>query len=523
MRPQPGARLGARYALTDRIAVGGMGEVWRARDEVLGRDVAIKVLKAEYTGDVGFLERFRAEARHAAALSHPNIATVYDYGEVPDDASPDASHAYLVMELVPGEPLSSELAREGALPPDRVLDLLTQAATGLGAAHAAGLVHRDVKPGNLLVTPDGQVKVTDFGIARAGDQVPLTATGQVMGTAAYLAPEQALGRPATPASDVYALGVVAYEALTGRRPFGGESPVAQAMAHVNDTPPPLPTDLPQPVRALVQGSMDKQASARPADGVAFAAAAGRARVGHLPQWDTRPGDGPAPTAGATVPMSALGAGAAAAGSDAVGATRAMAAVPPATGPAGPARTAPVAAGRAAPPPPRRVSGVLLAALVLLGLVALGAVLVATGVLGGGGDPVATTPTTAATTAPPSQTSSTSSSSTSTTGTSTTTTSTTSTTTTSTTITSEPVTVEVVASDYVGRPLRQVTRDLERLGLVVAAEPDAGSEARRDEVTAVAEGTYEEGDTVAVTYSDAGPGNGGGGPPGDGGDDEGGDG
>jgi hypothetical protein len=520
MRPEPGARLGDRYALVDRIAVGGMGEVWRARDEVLGRDVALKLLKAEYTGDPGFLARFRAEARHAAALSHPHIAAVYDYGEVPDDAAPDASHAYLVMELVPGEPLSSELAREGALPPDRVLDLLTQAAQGLSAAHAAGLVHRDVKPGNLLVTPDGQVKVTDFGIARAGDQVPLTATGQVMGTAAYLAPEQALGRPATPASDVYALGVVAYEMLTGSRPFGGESPVAQAMAHVNDTPPPLPTDLPQPVRALVQGAMDKQASVRPADGAAFAAAATQARAGRVPRWDTRDEPGATPTAGATVPMSALGAAAAAGAAGGAGATRAMPVVPPAR-PSGPVRTTTVTAGRAAPPP-RRVSGALVAALVLLALLAVGAVLVATGVLGGDDDgTVATTPTPQPTTSEPATTTESSSSSTTTTSSSTTTT------TTSTTTTAEPVTIEVVAADYVGRPVKDVRRDLEELGLVVAEEPDPDSEAPRNEVTAVAEGTYDEGDTVAVTYSDAQPGEGGGppgeggGPPGEG-DDEGGD-
>ncbi len=316
------------------IAVGGMGEVWRARDGVLGRDVAVKVLKAEYTGDPGFLERFRGEARHAAALSHPNIAAVYDYGEADDDDAPGRSHAYLVMELVPGEPLSAELGREGALTPERTMDLLGQAAQGLAVAHAAGVVHRDVKPGNLLVTPTGQVKVTDFGIARAGDAVPLTATGQVMGTAAYLAPEQALGRPATPASDVYALGVVAYEALTGARPFGGESPVAQAMAHVNDTPPPLPARLPQPVRALVQGAMDKQASARPADGAAFAQAVEQVRQGRVPTWDVGdvPHTGRTAAAGtglgATVPMSAAGA-------PPVDATRAMPRVAPAAPPARP--------------------------------------------------------------------------------------------------------------------------------------------------------------------------------------------
>ena len=145
MRPTADSVLGGRYRLTDRIAVGGMGEVWQAHDDVLGRTVAVKVLKEEYTGDPGFLERFRAEARHTAALSHPHIAGVYDYGEAD-------SSAYLVMELVPGEPLNDLLAREGALAAPRAMDLLSQAASGLSAAHAAGVVHRDVKPGNLLVT-----------------------------------------------------------------------------------------------------------------------------------------------------------------------------------------------------------------------------------------------------------------------------------------------------------------------------------------------------------------------------------
>ena len=264
MRTEKGARLGGRYELVEPIAVGGMGEVWRARDGVLGRDVAVKVLKAEYTGDPGFLERFRGEARHAAALSHPHIAAVYDYGEADDDDAPGRSHAYLVMELVPGEPLSSELGPRGRAHPGAD----DGPARPGGAGPGGGARRRRGAPRRQAGQPAGdaragQVKVTDFGIARAGDAVPLTATGQVMGTAAYLAPEQALGRPATPASDVYALGVVAYEALTGARPFGGDSPVAQAMAHVNDTPPPLPARLPQPVRALVQGAMDKQASARP--------------------------------------------------------------------------------------------------------------------------------------------------------------------------------------------------------------------------------------------------------------------
>ena len=160
MRPSSSTTLGGRYGLTERIAVGGMGEVWKAKDKVLGRTVAVKILKEEYTGDPGFLERFRAEARHTALLNHPGVANVFDYGE--EDGS-----AYLVMELVPGEPLSNIIEREKTLPADRVLNIIAQTARALAAAHAQGLVHRDVKPGNILITPDNRIKVTDFGIARS--------------------------------------------------------------------------------------------------------------------------------------------------------------------------------------------------------------------------------------------------------------------------------------------------------------------------------------------------------------------
>ncbi|HQE46224.1 MAG TPA: protein kinase, partial [Rhodoglobus sp.] len=219
MRPSSGLTFGGRYQLSSRVAIGGMGEVWQATDLVIGRTVAIKILKDEYLGDPGFLERFRAEARHAALVNHEGIANVFDYGE--EDGS-----AYLVMELVPGEALSAILERERVLPTDKVLDIVAQTAMALQAAHAAGLVHRDIKPGNLLVTPEGRVKITDFGIARIADQVPLTATGQVMGTVQYLSPEQASGHAASPTTDIYSLGIVAYEALAGQRPFTGESQVA---------------------------------------------------------------------------------------------------------------------------------------------------------------------------------------------------------------------------------------------------------------------------------------------------------
>ncbi|WP_068493755.1 protein kinase domain-containing protein [Pseudoclavibacter helvolus] len=274
MRPAAGVSFGDRYKLSSRIAIGGMGEVWEATDQVIGRTVAIKILKDEYMGDPGFLERFRAEARHAALVNHEGIANVYDYGE-------ENGSAYLVMELVPGEALSTVLERERVLPPDQVMDIVSQTALALHAAHKAGLVHRDIKPGNLLITPDRRVKITDFGIARIADQVPLTATGQVMGTVQYLSPEQASGHAANPATDIYSLGIVAYEALAGRRPFTGESQVAIAMAHINDEPPALPVTVPEPVRNLVLAAIAKKPEDRPVSAEVFARAARALRDGNV--------------------------------------------------------------------------------------------------------------------------------------------------------------------------------------------------------------------------------------------------
>ncbi len=274
MRPTTGITLGGRYQLTDRIAIGGMGEVWKARDQVLGRVVAIKILKEEYTGDPGFLNRFRAEARHTALLSHPGIANVFDYGE-------EEGSGYLVMELVPGQPLSAIIERDRTLSPERTLSVIGQTSAALSAAHEQGLVHRDVKPGNLLIMPDGKVKITDFGIARIADQVPLTQTGQVMGTAQYLAPEQATGQQATGSSDIYALGIIGYEVLAGRRPFSGESQIAIALAQVNDTPPPLPTSVPAPVRALVMSMLAKDPAGRPANADALTRAVSAIQRGDI--------------------------------------------------------------------------------------------------------------------------------------------------------------------------------------------------------------------------------------------------
>lgn len=274
MRPTTGLTFGGRYELQSRIAIGGMGEVWQSVDLVIGRTVAIKILKDEYLGDPGFLERFRAEARHAALVNHEGIANVFDYGE-------EEGSAFLVMELVPGEALSTILEREHVLSTDKVLDIVAQTAAALHAAHAAGLVHRDIKPGNLLITPDGRVKITDFGIARIADQVPLTATGQVMGTVQYLSPEQASGKSASPTTDIYSLGIVAYESLAGRRPFTGESQVAIAMAQINENAPDLPTTVSEPVRNLVMSCLAKNPAERPASSAHLSRAATALRRGDV--------------------------------------------------------------------------------------------------------------------------------------------------------------------------------------------------------------------------------------------------
>ena len=528
MRPEPDALLGERYRLRARLAVGGMGEVWRATDELLDRDVAVKVLKEELTSDPGFLERFRGEARHSAALSHANIASTYDYGEA-------AASAYLVMELVPGEPMSDLLSRRGSLPPEETMALLAQAAAGLSVAHDVGVVHRDVKPGNLMVTPDGRVKVTDFGIARAADAAPLTRTGQVMGTAQYLAPEQAMGHPATPAGDVYALGVIAHEALTGSRPFTGESQVAIAMAQINQDPPPLPPSLPEGVRQLVERCMAKDPARRPADAGAFrdvaralaagdegralgllgvagaAAAAAAATQAFSPSDATQPfspaddatrawtpgeeSTGVLPADDPTAATSVLPAGVAggAAGAAAAGAAA-----------GGGGETAGTRRTTVGPPPgrPKRgLTGPLIALLALVAFVILGALLANS--LGGSpdaGNAAPPTPETSASEPAPQQTEDPAAAAPPPSAAPEPTNDTTD------PATESPEGIQVTQSDYVGRPFDDVEDELKDLDLKVEEVSVEDTDAEKDTVLRVDEGTYAPGDTVVVWVADPPRGN-----------------
>ncbi|MFF3853017.1 protein kinase [Micromonospora sp. NPDC002575] len=299
----PGVQLGNRYRLDERIASGGMGDVWRGTDQVLGRTVAVKSLLPALLDDPDFAERFRGEARTMATINHPGVVDVYDFGH-------DQQIAFLVMEYVEGDALSSTLGRVGRLTPARTMALLAQAADALHAAHCKGIVHRDVKPGNLLVRPNGTLVLTDFGIARSELVAQLTAAGSVLGTASYISPEQATGAVATPASDVYALGVVAYQCLAGRRPFEGDNPLEIAMKHVRDTPRPLPADIPPPVRAIVERAMAKDPAARWPSAAALAGVARQAKLalgqqprggGHVGQVSAAPASPAGPQARAQVP------------------------------------------------------------------------------------------------------------------------------------------------------------------------------------------------------------------------------
>lgn len=264
--PEP--LLNRRYRLDEVVGQGGMAVVWRAEDMLLGRVVAIKVLRDQFASDPEFLSRFRSEARTAAALNDPGVVSVYDVGE-------DKGVHFLVMEYVPGQDLKQVIRAEAPLDPGRTVRIATALARAVGQAHAIGMVHRDIKPQNVLVTPDGRMKVADFGIARAVAAAGMTAPGVVMGTVHYLAPEQASGDAATFASDVYSLGVVMYEMLTGRVPFTAESGVGVALKIIHEAPVPVDhvnARVPAVLASIVARAMARDPAERYANATALAEA-----------------------------------------------------------------------------------------------------------------------------------------------------------------------------------------------------------------------------------------------------------
>src|SRR5215204_6126677 len=243
-----GKIVDGRYVLGESLGSGGMGEVYLAHDGVLERDVALKVLRSQYAGDEEVAERFRGEARSAASLSHPNIVQVYDRGEAEDGTS------YIAMEYVPGGTLKEQIGRRAPFGDRETAAVGAQIADALGEAHERGVIHRDIKPQNVLVTSSGNLKVTDFGIARAASFVTISVTNAVFGTAGYISPEQALGEPVSPASDLYSLGVILYEMLTGELPYKADNPMAVCMKHVTEPlrpPRKLNSAIPQEMNALV--------------------------------------------------------------------------------------------------------------------------------------------------------------------------------------------------------------------------------------------------------------------------------
>jgi serine/threonine protein kinase len=265
----PGTVLAGRYRLAVRIGTGGMGEVWRATDNRLERTVAVKVIKPDLLTDEHALRRFRAEALAMARVRHPGVVVIHDVHHSP-------SEAFLVMEYVKGEALAHRLSREGQLMPATAMKLTAQAAEALQSVHDLGIVHRDVKPSNLLLPEADTILLTDFGIAQIRDATRITATEMMLGTPSYMSPEQALGQPATFLSDVYSLGVVAYECLTGRRPFERDNPFAIAMARVHESPPTLAGDIPPVVCEVVERAMAREPEQRWPSAARLAAACRRA-------------------------------------------------------------------------------------------------------------------------------------------------------------------------------------------------------------------------------------------------------
>jgi hypothetical protein len=294
---QAGVRLGNRYLLQQRLGAGGMGEVWLSVDEVLRRTVAVKVMLPSVAGDPDFARRFEVEATSMARINHPSVASIHDFGH-------DQGVLYLVMEFVDGESLAQRLSREGRIAPDETMRLIEQAAIGLQAVHDQGLVHRDIKPANLLVRRNGTVVITDFGIARHEEASRLTVSGAILGTPTYLSPEQVRGEPAGPQSDVYSLGLVAYECLAGDKPFVGDSPYAVALQRLQEGPRTIKVTLPVPVQAAVERALAIDPRDRWPSAAAFAAATRDAVAGPPSAAIAAPRPGPpqAPAGSRRVPV-----------------------------------------------------------------------------------------------------------------------------------------------------------------------------------------------------------------------------
>ncbi len=268
-----------------------MADVFLAHDNVLDRDVALKVMNSRYARDEEFVERFRREAQSAAALSHPNIVSIYDRGE-----SEDGTY-YIAMEYLSGGTLKDRILKRGALPPKTAASVAAQIAEALRAAHDRGVVHRDIKPHNILITEAGDIKVTDFGIARAASSSTMTKTGAVMGTAHYISPEQAMGESVGPTSDLYSLGVLLYEMVTGELPFDADTPIGIAMKHVNGTPPPpkeINPEVPAGLNAIVVRLLQKDPNDRYGSDAELTDDLERVARGGIPGWSSgNAGDGQA--------------------------------------------------------------------------------------------------------------------------------------------------------------------------------------------------------------------------------------
>lgn len=394
--------VGDGYQLQWIIGHGGMSTVWLADDLANEREVAIKVLRPEFSSNAEFLARFRNEALSAQGINSDNVVATYDYREADTDAG--FTVCYIIMEYIRGESLADLIAREGQLDEALALDVLEQAAHGLAVIHRMGLVHRDIKPGNLMLTQHGQVKITDFGIAKAAAAVPLTRTGMVVGTAQYVSPEQAQGMKVTAASDVYSLGVVGYELLSGKRPFTGDSSVSVALAHVSAEPPALPISVSAPARELIEIALRKDPGQRFRDGNEFQLAVSQVRQGLRP---AQPGGhtqvvATEPSATASTQMLASVAE--------ERTSRPEGAYPPSAARAVASRRppAPPAPSRAATPAPRErkssKAGPVISAILLLALLAGGAAWAySEGVFDrftGGGTPTTPRPTMSATTPTP---------------------------------------------------------------------------------------------------------------------------